>query len=64
MFAPDAKQYLGRNIAVFYRDRHGDLRIKSLYVRAIEFVPAYGGCLIGNNEQIWLDTVVSISTID
>jgi hypothetical protein len=63
MYIPEAKQYLGKNVAVTYRDRHGDLHTRSLHVHDVTFVPIYGGCLVGDIEDIWLDRVTSISTI-
>jgi len=64
MFIPDAKQYLGRNIAVAYRDRHGNLHMRSMHVHGVAFVPVYGGCLISEGESIWLNAVISISAIE
>ncbi len=64
MYIPEAKQYLGRNVAVTYRDRHGDLHTRSLHVHDVAFVPIYGGRLVGGAEDIWLDRVISITTID
>ena len=64
MFVPDAKQYLGRNIAVAYRDHHGNLHLRSFHVHAVTFVPIHGGCLVGDHEDIWLDSVISINTIE
>ena len=64
MYIPEAKQYLGKNVAVTYRDRHGDLHTKSLHVHDVTFVPIYGGCLVGDIDDIWLDRVTSISSIE
>jgi hypothetical protein len=64
MFIPEAKQYLGRNVAVTYKDRHGDMHTKSLHVYDVTFVPMYGGCLVGDIEDIWLDKVTSISAVE
>ncbi len=64
MFIPEAKQYLGRNVAVTYRDRHGDLHTKSLHVHDVTFVPIYGGCLVGDIDDVWLDRVTNINTIE
>jgi len=64
MYIPEAKQYLGKNVAVTYRDRHGDLHTRSLHVHDVVFAPIYGGCLIGAIDDIWLDRVTSISTIE
>jgi hypothetical protein len=64
MMIPEAKQYLGRNVSVTFRDRHGDLHTKTLHVHEVSFVPMYGGCLVGDIEDIWLDRVTSISAVD
>lgn len=64
MYIPEAKQYLGRNVSVTYRDRHGDSHTKSLHVQDVTFVPMYGGCLVGDIDDIWLEKVTNISTLD
>ena len=64
MYIPEAKQYLGNNVAGTFRDRHGDLHTKSLHVHDVTFVPIYGGCLVGDIEDIWLDRVTSISAVE
>lgn len=64
MYIPEAKQYLGKNVAVTYRDRHGDLHTKSLHVHDVTFVPIYGGCLVGDIDDVWLDRVTNINTIE
>jgi len=55
MHIPEAKQFLGRNVSVTYRDRHGDLHTKTLHVHDVSFVPMYGGCLVGDIDDIWLE---------
>lgn len=64
MYIPEAKQYLGKNVAVTFRDRHGDLHTKSLHVHDVTFVPIYGGCLVGDMDDVWLDRVTNINTIE
>lgn len=64
VYITEAKQYLGRNVSVTYRDRRGDLHTRSLHVHEVAFFPIYGVCLLGDMEEIWLDRVVSITTID
>lgn len=64
MFIPEAKQYLGRNVSVTFRDRHGDLHTKALRVQDVAYVPMYGGCLVGDIDDIWLDRVTSISAVE
>ncbi|MCL5103737.1 MAG: hypothetical protein M1133_06440 [Armatimonadetes bacterium] len=64
MFIPEAKQYLGRNVSVTYRDRHGDLHTKAMRVQDVSYVPMYGGCLVGDIEDVWLDRITSISAVE
>jgi len=64
VYIPEAKQYLGKNVAITYRDRHGDLHTRSLHVHDVRYVPIYGGCLVGDIDDIWLDRVTSISTVE
>lgn len=64
MYIPEAKQYLGRNVSITFRDRHGDMHTKSMHVHDVTFVPIYGGCLVGDRDDVWLDKVTSISAID
>lgn len=64
MMIPEAKQYLGRRVAVTYNDRRGQLHTKTLQVQDISFVPMYGSYLMGDIEDIWLDRITSISTVE
>lgn len=64
MQIPEAKNYLGRNCTVTYRDRHGDQHTQTLHVHDVTFVPMYGGCLVGDIEDIWLDRITNISALD
>lgn len=64
MFIPEAKQYLGRNVTVTYRDRRGDLHTKAMLVQDVSYVPMYGSCLVGDIEDVWLDKITSISAVE
>lgn len=64
MRIPDAKQYLGRNCSVTYRNRHGDEITKSLHIHDVTFVPLYGAYLIGDVEDVSLDRITNISALD
>lgn len=64
MGIPEAKNYLGKNCTVTFRDRHGDLHTKTLHVHDVTFVPMYGGYIVGDMDDIWLDRVTSISAVD
>ena len=64
MLVPEARNYLGRNCTVTYRDRHGDHHTRSMHLHDVTFVPLYGPCLVGDGDDIWLDRVTSISAIE
>ena len=64
MRIPEAKQYLGKNCTITYFDRHGDEISKILHVHDVAFVPLYGAYLIGDIEDVCLERVTSISTLD
>ncbi len=64
MQIPEAKNYLGRHCTVTFRDRHGEIHTQDTRVHDVTFVPMYGGCLIGDVDDIWLDRVTSISALD
>lgn len=64
MQIPEAKNYLGRHCTVTFRDRHGELQTQTTHVHDVTFVPMYGGCLVGDVDDIWLDRVTSISALD
>lgn len=64
MQIPEAKNYLGRHCTVTFRDRHGETHTQTTRVHDVTFVPMYGGCLVGDIDDIWLDRVTSISALE
>lgn len=60
----EARQYLGRHCSVTFFDRSGDEITKSLHVHDLTFVPLYGAYLIGDVEDVCLDRITNISTLD
>ncbi len=64
MRIPEAKRYLGMNCAVTYKNRHGDEVTKNLLIHDVAFVPLYGAYLIGDIEDVCLERITNISTID
>jgi hypothetical protein len=64
MMIPEAKQYLGRHCSVTFRNRLGDEITKHLRVHNIEFVPLYGAYLIGDIEDVCLDRITNITSMD
>ena len=63
MLIPEARNYLGRDCAVTYRDRYGEVHTQNMRVHDVTFVPMYGGCLVGDIDDIWLDRITSISAL-
>jgi hypothetical protein len=35
-----------------------------MHVHDVTFVPIYGGCLVGDIDDIWLEKITSIRAID
>ena len=64
MNIPEAKQYLGKNCAVTFLNRHGDEITRQLRVHDVAFVPLYGAYLIGDMEDVSLERVTSIDALD
>lgn len=64
MKIPEAKQYLGRHCSITYRDRQGDEITRDLHVHDVAFVPLYGAYLIGDIEDVSLERITSISSLD
>ena len=60
----DARQYVGKNCAVTYRDRLGVEHNKDLHIENLTFVPLYGAYLVGDAEDVCLDKVTAISLLD
>jgi hypothetical protein len=64
MTIPDARQFVGKNCSVTYRDRLGNVHSKSLYIHDLTFVPLYGAYLVGDVEDVCLDKVTAIKSLD
>lgn len=64
MQIPEAKQFLGKNCSVTYLNRVGNEITKTLRVYDVTYVPLYGAYLIGDIEDVCLDKVTNISTLD
>jgi hypothetical protein len=64
MRIPEAKQYLGKRCSVTFLNRTGDEITRNLQVHDVAFVPLYGAYLIGDVEDVCLDRVTNISTLD
>ena len=64
MRLPEAKQYLGKRCEVTFLSRTGEEITRNLQVHDVTFVPMYGAYLIGDMEDVCLERVTSISSID
>ncbi|MCS7066012.1 MAG: hypothetical protein NZL85_07030 [Fimbriimonadales bacterium] len=60
----DAQQYIGTNCEVAYRDRHGELQTRQVFVTDVTFVPLYGLCLVTDYGEIRLDRIVSVNVLE
>ena len=63
MLIPEARNFVGKTCAVTYRDRRGDQHTMSMQVQDVTFVPMYGGCLVGDVDDVWLERVSNISVL-
>ena len=64
MRVPEARQYLGKRCTVTFLNRNGDKVTRSLRVQDVAFVPLYGTYLIGDVEDVCLDRITGINTLD
>ena len=64
MTIPDARQYVGKNCSVTYRDRLGVQHSRVLRIYDLTFVPLYGAYLVGDIEDVCLDRVMAIRLVD
>ncbi|NLN78282.1 MAG: hypothetical protein GX141_05140 [Armatimonadetes bacterium] len=64
MVIAEAKRYLGRHCSVTFRDRRGDEVTKTLHLHDVQFVPLYGAYLIGDIEDVCLDRVTNICSLE
>lgn len=60
----EARQFLGRQCAVTYNDKSGVPVTRNLRIHDIAFVPLYGTYLIGDVEDVCLDRVTEITTLE
>lgn len=60
----EARQFLGRQCAVTFHDKDGDQVTRNLRIHDIAFVPLYGAYLIGDVEDVCLDRVTDITTLE
>jgi len=64
MTIPDARQFVGKNCSVTYRDRLGVEHSRVLHIHDLAFVPLYGAYLVGDIEDVCLDRVTAIKPVD
>jgi hypothetical protein len=64
MTVPEAANYVGRNCAVTWRDRHGVERSISTHIYKIGFVPLYGCYIMGDFDDVFLCKVTDIRPLD
>ncbi len=60
----EARQFLGRRCTVTFHDKGGNPVTRKLQIHDIAFVPLYGTYLIGDVEDVCLDRVTDINTLE
>lgn len=63
MLIPEAKNYLGKDCAVTFSDRHGNVQTQTVHIHDVSYVPLYGACLVGDIDDIWLARVTNITAL-
>jgi hypothetical protein len=63
MLISEAKNYLDKDCAVTFSDRHGNLQTQTVHIHDVSFVPMYGACIVGDIDDIWLARVTSITAL-
>jgi hypothetical protein len=64
MTIKEARQVVGLDVALTWRDRHGDEFRQMTHVYKADFLPFYGPCLITNEGEVPLDRVVACDPLD
>ncbi|MCW5933310.1 MAG: hypothetical protein KIT45_03305 [Fimbriimonadia bacterium] len=60
----EAQQYVGSNCQVAWKDRHGNVQTNQVFITDVSFVPLYGICLITDLQEIRLDRIVEIHSLE
>ncbi len=60
----EAQQYVGTTCEVAWRNRHGEIQTKQVFVTDVTFVPLYGLCLITDYGEIRLDRIVNVNVLE
>ena len=60
----DAKQFVGKQCSVTYRDRLGHEHSSLIHIHDLTFVPLYGAYLVGDIEDVCLERVTAIQPVD
>ena len=64
MTITEAKTFVGKDCLVFWRDRFGIEQSTKLYIEALQHMSPYGTYLIGCSQDICLDKVTRIDTLN
>lgn len=64
MQVSEAREFIGRNCSVTWKDRRGTEQTTVTRVNDLTFVPLYGAYLIGDSEELNLEKVTNIQTLD
>ena len=59
MVLQDARKLKNTEMALRWRDRHGDVQDEDVFIMQFQFVPMYGPCLITSHGEIPLEKIES-----
>lgn len=60
----EAKAYVGKDCFLTFTDKSGVEQSLTTHIHDVTYVPLYGACLVGDIEDVWLEKVTSIRTIN
>ena len=64
MLLPEARTYIGKKCAIRWRERDGNEQTTIAPLHDVTYVPLYGAFLITDSDDIRLDCVQSLQTIN
>ncbi len=64
MHISEAREYVGKHCSVTWMDRYGREQTTNFRVNDLTFIPMYGAYLVGDGEELSLEKVTRIQTMD
>lgn len=64
MHISEVREFVGKNCSVTWMDRFGREQTTILRVNDLTFIPLYGAYLVGDGEELNLEKVTRIQTVE